>query len=65
MCIIHSLRFRQAILLCNFCCVLNVMWRFCVMLEKKSYHTAEIINHYAGASSALATSLKGASVIVF
>jgi len=35
------------------------------MLVKSSANTAEIIKHYAGASLALATSLKGASVIVF
>lgn len=35
------------------------------MLEKMSKDTPEIIKHYAGASSELATSLKAASVIVF
>lgn len=35
------------------------------MLEKMSEDTPEIIKHYAGASSVLATSLKGASVNVF
>lgn len=36
-----------------------------VYVVKKAEVTAEIKKHYAGASLSLATSLKGASVIVF